>query len=625
MEKELAKRQMEELFAIFNAIEGSIYVADMHTYEILAVNKYCETHYGPGLVGKICYEELQENLTAPCSFCTNPRLIGTDGTPNPPVVWEFENAKSGFWYHCIDKAIHWPDGRLVRMEMAFDITAQKRTGGALQASIQQLGERVKELNCLFSISSLVEKRQLALADILQGIVELIPPAWQYPDIAGARIRMQEQTFQTSNYRNTPWKLIADINVHENKVGHLEVCYLEQRPESEEEPFLKEERILLDAIAERAGKIIERTQAERSLQESEKRFRDLVENSLVGIFIIQDDQVVYKNPELDSLLGPVPKEFNLVAYTNIHPTDTEKVKQGFHNLSSGKSRKLDMEFRFYPEGKMDSRSDMKWVHCRASLIDYRKKEAILVCMMDVTRAKELEHLLIVQDKMASLGRVAAGMAHEIRNPLSGINIYLNTLVKLYNKGEGLDKVIGILNQLQSASGKIESVIRRVMDFSMPSAPRLDLTDINQPIEEAIKLTAVTLRKSGIKIDTALAQDLPTSLMDPHMIEEVIVNLITNAADAMKNLTTGKRVRITSSVQNKQILVTVYDSGPGVPLKLRDKIFDPFYTTKPDSTGIGLSLCGRIIADHGGSISVHTSQWGGGEFVMRLPVNSGEKQR
>ena len=146
-----------------------------------------------------------------------------------------------------------------------------------------------------------------------------------------------------------------------------------------------------------------------------------------------------------------------------------------------------------------------------------------------------------------------------------------------------------------------------------------------IEEAIKLTAVTLRKSGIKIDTALAQDLPTSLMDPHMIEEVIVNLITNAADAMKNLTTGKRVRITSSVQNKQILVTVYDSGPGVPLKLRDKIFDPFYTTKPDSTGIGLSLCGRIIADHGGSISVHTSQWGGGEFVMRLPVNSGEKQR
>jgi signal transduction histidine kinase len=285
----------------------------------------------------------------------------------------------------------------------------------------------------------------------------------------------------------------------------------------------------------------------------------------------------------------------------------------------------MEFRFYPEGKMDSRSDMKWVHCRASLIDYRKKEAILVCMMDVTRAKELERLLIVQDKMASLGRVAAGMAHEIRNPLSGINIYLNTLVKLYDRGESLDKVIGILNQLQSASGKIESVIRRVMDFSRPSAPRLDLTDINQPIEEAIKLTAVTLRKSGIKIDTALAQDLPTSLMDPHMIEEVIVNLITNAADAMKNLATGKRVRITSSVQNKQILVTFSDSGPGVPLGLRDKIFDPFYTTKPDSTGIGLSLCGRIIADHGGSISVHTSQWGGGEFIMRLPVNSGEKQR
>jgi len=170
-----------------------------------------------------------------------------------------------------------------------------------------------------------------------------------------------------------------------------------------------------------------------------------------------------------------------------------------------------------------------------------------------------------------------------------------------------------------------VIRRVMDFSRPSAPRLVLTDINQPIGEAIKLTAVTLRKSGIKIDAALAQDLPKSLMDPHMIEEVIVNLITNAADAMKNPAADKRVRITSSVNNKQLLVTFSDSGPGVPSGLRDKIFDPFYTTKPDSTGIGLSLCGRVISDHGGSISLHTSQLGGAEFVMLLPIKSGEKQK
>jgi PAS domain S-box-containing protein len=625
MEKELAKRQMEELFAIFNAIEGSVYVADMHTYEILAVNKYCETHYGPGLVGKICYEELQEKRTTPCPFCTNPRLIGTDGTPNPPVVWEFENAKTGFWYHCIDRAIHWPDGRLVRMEMAFDITARKRTEVALQTSLQQLGERVKELNCLFSISSLLEKRRLSLEGILQGIVELIPPALQYPDITGVLILLEEQTFQTTNYRDTPWKLVADINVHESQVGRLEVCYLKERPESDEGPFLKEERILLDTIAERAGKIIERARAERFLQESEKRFRDLVENLLVGILIIQSDQMVYKNPELDSLLGPLPMEFTFAAYKNIHPADAEKVKQGFQNLSSGKSRKLDMEFRFYPEGKIDSRSNMKWVHCRASLIEYRKKEALLVNMMDVTRGKELERLLIVQDKMASLGRVAAGIAHEIRNPLSGINIYLNTLVKLYDKGESLEKVLGILNQLQAASGKIESVIRRVMDFSRPSAPRLVLTDINQPIGEAIKLTAVTLRKSGIKIDAALAQDLPKSLMDPHMIEEVIVNLITNAADAMKNPAADKRVRITSSANNKQLLVTFSDSGPGVPSGLRDKIFDPFYTTKPDSTGIGLSLCGRVISDHGGSISLHTSQWGGAEFMMLLPIKSGEKQK
>jgi PAS domain S-box-containing protein len=622
MEKEPADLQMDELFAIFNAIEGSVYVADMDSYEILAVNNYCEKHYGPGLVGKICYEQLHENQTSPCSFCTNHRLIGKDGKPNPPVVWELHNAKTGLWYHCIDRAIHWPDGRLVRMEMAFDITTQKRTESALGASIQQLRERVKELNCLFSISTLVEKRQLTLEEILQGIVELIPPALQYPDTGEARILIGEQTFQTPNHRDTPWKLVTDIKVFENQKGYLEICYLEKRPESDDGVFLKEERTLIEAIAERAGKIIERMHVESSLRESEKRFRDLLENLLIGILIIQNGKIVYKNPELESLWGPIPQEFNLAEHKNIHPADAIIVKKSIQNLAIGKSKKLDLEFRFYPEGKMESRSDMKWVHCHASRIEYQKKEAILVNIMDVTRTKALEHLLVVQDKMASLGRIAAGMAHEIRNPLSGINIYLNTLTKLYDKGESLDKVMEILSQLQSASGKIESVIRRVMDFSKPSTPRMIVTDVRHPIKEAIKLTAVTLRKSGITVDTELAQDLPESLMDPQMIEQVIVNLITNAADAVKLQKEHKRIKIRASVKNGQLFLSVADSGAGVPLRLREKIFDPFYSTKPDSTGIGLGLCSRILADHGGSISVHTGKWGGAEFRILFPLKPGE---
>ena len=283
-----------------------------------------------------------------------------------------------------------------------------------------------------------------------------------------------------------------------------------------------------------------------------------------------------------------------------------------------------DFRFYPSDKIDNKHDMKWVYCRASLIEYQKKEAILVNIMDITRAKELEHLLRIQDKMSSLGRVAAGIAHEIRNPLSGINIYLNNLERICDRGGDKEKIKGIIEQLQSASGKIESVIRRVVDFSKPSEPKFITTNINQSIEEAINLSSVSLRKIGIKVEKNLAEDLPPCYADPSLIEAVILNIITNAAEAMRNIAEAKKIEINSSFESNHIFVRISDSGPGVPPDIREKVFDPFYTTKNTSTGIGLSICHRIISDHGGSISISTGKWGGAEFVIELPLEKGTRK-
>ncbi|MDY6953091.1 MAG: ATP-binding protein, partial [Thermodesulfobacteriota bacterium] len=258
-----------------------------------------------------------------------------------------------------------------------------------------------------------------------------------------------------------------------------------------------------------------------------------------------------------------------------------------------------------------------------LIQYQGREAVLVNMMDITRAKEFEQLVLTKQKMVSLGHVAAGIAHEIRNPLSGINIYLATLKKLLANPEGMgqkgvQKAQGIVEQIRSASGKIESVVKRVMDFSKPSRPKLALTNINGSIEEAIHLSAVTLRKRGIELEKALSPALPQCHADSHLIEQVILNLVTNAAQAMRNAEGPKRVEIASFVENNQVVIRVSDSGPGVPLGDRDKIFDPFFTTKRDSAGIGLSLSHRIITDHGGSLDVATSKWGGAEFRIEIPV-------
>ena len=141
---------IEEFLAIMDGVEGRVYVADMQTYKILRVNKYTEKHYGKNLVGKKCYKVFQEGQDRPCSFCTNDRLI-VEGRPGPPVVWDFQNTNTGLWYQCIDKAILWPDGHFVRMEIAIDISERKKAEIALCRSGNYLDTIFDSINDPFNI------------------------------------------------------------------------------------------------------------------------------------------------------------------------------------------------------------------------------------------------------------------------------------------------------------------------------------------------------------------------------------------------------------------------------------------------------------------------------------------
>jgi len=147
-----------------------------------------------------------------------------------------------------------------------DITARKRAEEALQQRTHTLAERVKELSCLYGISDLVEEKGALLEEILQGTVDLIPPAWKYPEVTCARITLDDQEFTTENLRETNWKQSSDLVVYGDYVGAVEVYYLEEKPESDEGPFLKEERSLVDAIAKRLSRITERVRAEEALKQ-----------------------------------------------------------------------------------------------------------------------------------------------------------------------------------------------------------------------------------------------------------------------------------------------------------------------------------------------------------------------
>jgi PAS domain S-box-containing protein len=371
-------------------------------------------------------------------------------------------------------------------------------------------------------------------------------------------------------------------------------------------------------------VTERQQTERMLRENEKRFRDLVEASVTALAIVQDERVVFYNSEAEKLIGPFHEDYRFSRFANVLPDDLQKAKDCYDKMISQEESYGEVTLRVFPPGKENSTQYVRWLLCRASRIQYLGRDAILMNMMDITRTIELERQAVINDKMTSLGRIATGIIHELRNPLSGINVYLSTLKKQIHDSLGNQSVEevniaeNILEKLQSASNSIESVIKRVMDFAKPGLSKLVLTDLNQTIEEAVSLCSVTLRKKEIQLEKHLREPTPQCYTDPRLIQQVILNLITNASQAMEHTGRDGKIELRSWNEEGWACFSVADSGPGIPATLRTKIFDPFFTTMEVGVGIGLSICQRIIEDHGGSLTTGASSLGGAEFRIKIPI-------
>ena len=234
-----------------------------------------------------------------------------------------------------------------------------RTERVLQQKVHQLDERVKELNCLYGISKLVQRRGADLSEILRGTVQLLPPAFQYPEIACARITWKEEVFETEEFERTPWHLISDLCAHGLHGGQLEVVYLAERPSADEGPFLREERALIDAVAERLGRIIERLEAEAALREEHSFLETVVETSPAGITIVdRSGKIVFANPYAERVLNLTKDEITERTYNSPqwritdyegNPFPDEKLP--FRQVLEKRERVVDVRHAIeYPNGE-----------------------------------------------------------------------------------------------------------------------------------------------------------------------------------------------------------------------------------------------------------------------------------
>jgi signal transduction histidine kinase len=241
--------------------------------------------------------------------------------------------------------------------------------------------------------------------------------------------------------------------------------------------------------------------------------------------------------------------------------------------------------------------------------------VLGIARDMTETKKLERQIRNAEKLASIGKLAAGVAHEINNPLGGI---LNCLYNLRKGTLSVARQEEYWTSMESGVRRVQKIVRQLLDFSQQHEPEFSSVDINRIVEQVLVLTTHLFAPNNIRLDIFAGHDLPSVMVDRHMIEQVLMNLILNAVQAMKK---GGALTIRTSVEEGVCRVDVTDTGSGIPASVLPRVFDPFFTTKGEGegTGLGLSVNLGIMERHGGRILVESEVGKGTTFTLCFPVS------
>lgn len=251
-------------------------------------------------------------------------------------------------------------------------------------------------------------------------------------------------------------------------------------------------------------------------------------------------------------------------------------------------------------------------------DDKSKEEIVLHYRDITDEKQMQKQLMQTDKMAAIGTLAGGIAHEINNPLGAILAFTQLAMR---ELEGQHACQENLKEIEEATLRCKKIVRDMLDFSRQSFDdRMQPIQINEVVQKALSLVKVNARHSKVKIEQNLAKKLSFLHGHFHKLQQVLINLITNAMHSMKE--GGGTLTITTEESEDQTMqiVIVQDTGNGIDEEDLQKIFDPYFTTKEqgEGTGLGLSISYNIIREHQGNVSVESQKGQGTKFIIQIPV-------
>ena len=363
-------------------------------------------------------------------------------------------------------------------------------------------------------------------------------------------------------------------------------------------------------------ITERRRAELALKESEGRIRAILDHAADAIMTIARDGVVLSiNPATERIFGYSDRELVGRDIRDLMPDGTTIWPPAGTSSVSGETKGRRKDGALFP---------LEMSCARTRLGD---TEVGILILRDVTQQKEMQLQLMHSSKLATVGQMAAGLAHEMNQPLNVIRMAAdNSLIRMEKGSVDLDYLREKLELIGNQSEKVGKMILHLRVFARTEAPDLKPFNPIESVRSAVHLMDLRLKLANIDFDLNVPERCAPVLGRSDQLEQVIINLLSNAHDAVLDQTntfgenTGRiSVTLSEDVSNDTVVIKVSDNGGGIPSEIRDRVFDPFFTTKEvgQGTGLGLSICSTTIAEMKGRIEIANSA-SGTEMIVILPV-------
>jgi two-component system NtrC family sensor kinase len=375
--------------------------------------------------------------------------------------------------------------------------------------------------------------------------------------------------------------------------------------------------------------------QHALALSERKYQLLVEDSLTGVLVYRSDRVLFANRRIEDILGYGEDEIvHKSVWKLLYHEDAKKISAMLHE--AGKRGDLHYQCRF-----LKKNGSVVWADVSRNETIYEGAPAVLMNIYDITKRKEIEkkrrelsalakrqeEQLVHSYRLIELGEMAAAISHELNQPLTGIQNYAkNAIYMLDHNIEGPEKIRQNLSLIADQVTRASKIIHQMRELARRSELHFTTVDINELVMESVEFLLPQLRLADVHVHLILSDGLPAVIGDWVRLEQVLLNLLTNAKQAMEEIK-SKHIYVRTGqdeAADSTVFMEIRDTGRGFPVEEAENLFKPFYTTKPpgEGTGLGLSISLRIIREHGGTIEAVSEQKKGSTFRVRLPLQPPE---